>query len=506
MRRKSLQVAAVALLGTVFAVLLGLWAAERVCVAPDVIVPGVTVGGMAFEGLTAAEALARLRDYEARLLLRPVRLECAGRAWALPLARAGVSVEHAKVISEALSVGHRGWLLHRYLERYRVAREGKEIPIRVHVDRQKLTSLIAELTQELTILPQNAGFRVLPDDRIIVIPAREGRCVDAPAAYDQMVAILNDPGREPVIRVALRTLSPEYTTEEVLAMGLNCLLGEYATTFAPEKVNRVYNISVAAGALDGLVVRPGEVVSFNKVVGPRSSEAGYKTAPMIINNEFVDALGGGVCQVSTTLYNAVLRAGLAVVERHNHSLPVGYVPAGLDATVTYGGADFKFRNNTDKYLYLRTAIQGNRLVVKIFGNNRFKRRVEVRSWVTEVIEPKRIEQSDPNLEVGKRVVKQKGIRGCRARAERLIYDGEKVVREELPPSFYHPLDEIVAVGTKAVPTVIAPREGVTKPKPEPEPQSETTVEEAYPQGTGFPEGELPSGVESPGETVYESGR
>ncbi|MGQ9512303.1 VanW family protein [Thermodesulfitimonas sp.] len=506
MRRKSLQVAAVGLFGAFLAVLLGLWVVERVYVSPNVIVSGVKVGGMAFDGLTAAEALARLRDYEARLLRRPVRLECAGRAWALPLARAGISVEHARIIGEALSVGHRGWLLHRYLERYRVAQEGKKIPIRVRVDRQKLTALIAELTQEITILPQNAGFRVLPDDRIIVIPSREGRCVDATGAYDQLVAILNDPAREPVIRVPLRTLTPEDTTAEVLAMGLNCLLGEYATTFAPEKVNRVYNISVAAGALDGLVVRPGEVVSFNKVVGPRSSEAGYKTAPMIISNEFVDALGGGVCQVSTTLYNAVLRAGLAVVERHNHSLPVGYVPAGLDATVTYGGADFKFRNNTDKYLYLRTVIQGNRLVVKIFGNNRFKRRVEVWSWITEVIEPKRIEQSDPNLEAGRRVVKQKGIRGCRAQAERLIYTGEKVVREELPPSFYHPLDEIVAGGTKVVPTLIAPREGVTKPKLEPEPRPGTTVEETYPQGAGLPGGEIPSGVESFGETVYESGR
>mgnify|MGYP000191618583 CR=1 FL=1 len=508
MRRKVLLAVAAILWGAAIpGVLCFLWAAERAFIPPDLIVQGVSVDGMAFGGLTAAQALGRLREYEAQVLLRPVRLECAGRVWVLPLNRAGVTINSSEIISEALSVGRKGWLLRRYLERYQVARRGKEIPVRISVDRKKLTALVGELTQEVTVRPQNAGFRVLPDDRIIVIPGREGRCVDAGAVYKQLVAILNGAQKDPVIRVALRTIPPEYTTEEILDMGLNCLLGEYSTSFAPEKVNRVYNISVAAGALNGLLVRPGEVVSFNQVVGPRSSEAGYKTAPMIVNNEFVDALGGGVCQVSTTLYNAVLRAGLAVVERHNHSLLVGYVPPGLDATVTYGGADFKFRNSTGKYLYLRTAIQGNRLTVKIFGNSRYKRRVEVRSWVTEVMAPKRIEQKDPNLELGRRIIKQKGVRGCRAKAERLIWYQGKVVREELPPSFYHPLDEIVAVGTKVVPAVVAPGKEVGEgqtPKPEPEPK--TVPEGAYQEETAFPEGEGLPEEESLPEGVYEGGR
>lgn len=509
MGRKSLLIAAGFLLCLLLAATFGLWVAEKVCVSPAVIVSGVTVGGMPFGGLTAAEAAARLKEYEAQLLRRMLRLECAGRAWPLPLRDAGVRVEHDKIIREALAVGHRGWLLARYLERYRVAREGKEIPLRFRVDREKLSSLVARLTQELTIRPQNAGFRVLPNDQIIIIPDRKGRCVDAEAAYAQLLAILNGEQKEPVIRVPLKVLLPECTTADVLAMGLDCLLAQYATTFDPAKVNRVYNISVAAGALDGLLVRPGEVVSFNKVVGPRSSEAGYKAAPMIINNEFVEAPGGGVCQVSTTLYNAVLLAGLEIVERHNHSLPVGYVPAGLDAMVSYGGADFKFRNNTDKYLYVRTTITGSRLVVKIFGNSRFKRRVVVRSWVTEVIKPKRIEQKDPNLEAGKRVIKQRGICGCRARAERWIWEGKKVKKEELPPSFYQPLNEIVAVGTKVVPTVVAPKEKMRRERPEviperseePAPGQDIVPEPGVPEGEGTP---LPEN--SVGETIYEGGR
>jgi vancomycin resistance protein YoaR len=443
--------------------MLALSVSERAYVRPDVVVPGVKVGPMSFAGLTAAEGMARLREYEKELLLQPVRLDCAGRCWRLPLEKVGATVDTG-VLSEALAVGHRGWLLNRYLDRYRVSRDGKVLPIKVNIDQERLTATIAELTKELTVLPQNAGFKVLPNDTVVIISGREGRYADPVPAYPQLLDILNH-NSEPVVRLALKELPPDYTTEEIVAMGIDARLGEFTTSFDATKANRVYNISVAAGALNSLLVKPGEVVSFNKIVGPRSSEAGYKTAPTIINNEFVDALGGGVCQVSTTLYNAVLLAGLEVVERHSHSLPVTYVPAGRDATVVYEGADFRFRNNTDKYLYLRTLVTGNKLTIKIFGNKNYIRSVRIQSWVTEVFKPKTIRREDPNLEIGKAVVKQKGISGCYARAERRFIAGDKTVREELPPSFYNPLDEIIAVGTKAVPVIVAP------PKTEPAPDS-----------------------------------
>lgn len=461
MCRRPILVAAVVLVFGFAAGAFALWTVEKASVRPDVIVDGVSIGGIPVGGFTTAEAAAKLREYEAQLLSQPVRLECAGQAWPLPLRRAGVCVDTA-VLQEASAVGHRGWLIRRCLERRRVSREGIDFPIKVTVDREKLTSLVAELTKELTVLPRNAGFKVLPDDTIVVVPGRDGRYADAAAAHSQLIAILNQ-GSEPVVRLRLKSVPPEHTTAEILSMGLDCLLGEFTTLFNADKPNRVYNISVAAGALDGLLVRPGETVSFNEIVGPRSTEAGYKTAPIILNNQFVDAVGGGVCQVSTTLYNAVLLTGLEVVERRNHSLPVGYVPAGRDATVVYGGTDFKFRNSTAKYLYIRSSVSRNRLTVKIYGNHDFKRRVEVRSWVTKILEPKVIRYEDPNLEAGKTVVKQKGIRGCRARAERLIWHGDKVVKEELPSSLYHPLDEIVAVGTKVIPAVVSPQEQIAAP-------------------------------------------
>ncbi|MEW6172223.1 MAG: VanW family protein [Bacillota bacterium] len=488
MRRILLWVAAFLISGVLIGTL-ALFLLERAYVRPEVIVPGVSIGGMPFEGLTTAEGLVKLRAYEAELISKPVRLECAGRVWRLPLRDTGAHVDTV-VLEQALAVGHEGWLLRRYWERYRVSKSGRNIPLKVKVDQKRAASFVAQLTKGLTVLPQNAGIKVLPDDSVVIIPGREGCFVDSTSVCPQLIAILTK-GKEPVVRVPLKSIPPEHTTAEVVAMGIEAPLGEFTTTFDPTKVNRVYNISVAAGALNGLLVQPGEVVSFNKIVGPRSSEAGYKEAPTIINNEFVDSLGGGVCQVSTTLYNAVLLSGLEVVERHNHSLPVTYVPAGRDATVAYGGSDLQFRNNTDKYLYVRTVVTGNRLTIKILGNKKFKRKVELRSWVTETLKPKVIRREDANLEAGKEVVKQKGIRGCRAKAERIIWDGDKKTTEQLRSSFYHPLDEIVAVGTKVVPVVVAPKKPV-ETKPQPDPTGQET-------GEGVPE--LPA-PETGVNTVY----
>lgn len=132
----------------------------------------------------------------------------------------------------------------------------------------------------------------------------------------------------------------------------NCWLGEktissYYTTLIDRSVNRTNNVKLSCQAIDGLILQPGQVFSFNVTSGPRTQERGYQVAPIFVGKKVVPGRGGGVCQTSSTLYNSVLEAGLEVVERHPHSLPVAYVAAGRDATVSWGGADLKFRNNLD---------------------------------------------------------------------------------------------------------------------------------------------------------------
>lgn len=143
-------------------------------------------------------------------------------------------------------------------------------------------------------------------------------------------------------------------------------IAQYSTHFDSTLVNRTENIRLAAKALDGKLLAPGERFSFNKSVGGRTAKAGYKEALIIEGNKFTPGLGGGVCQVSSNLYNAVVLADLEILERHRHSLPVDYVPPGQDATVSFPILDFRFRNSTDAYLLIRSFVEGNTLTFQLY--------------------------------------------------------------------------------------------------------------------------------------------
>ncbi|MCL6639557.1 MAG: VanW family protein, partial [Firmicutes bacterium] len=357
----------------------------------------------------------------------------------------------------ALSVGRRGAIRQRWEERNTLKTGVVDVPLEMEFDREKMTRRVKELTSKVTREPQNATFKINPDESVSVVPAVNGTAVDMDRLIADITSLVSS-GKNGEVLLSLVKVKPERSTAMMQSTGVNGLLGSFTTYFDPSKAGRSYNVGVAARALDELLVMPDQEVSFNEVVGPRSSEAGYKTAPVIVNNEFVDGIGGGVCQVSTTLYNSVLLANLDIVERVSHSLPVSYVPIGRDATVVYGAIDFRFHNNTYSYLYLKSDVGNGSLTIRIYGNTRFKRDVVVNSWVTEEIEPKVVYESDQNLPKGEQVVKQEGAKGYRVSAVRVVMkDGVVEKREPLPSSEYSPVNKLIAVGTgEAVRPRVAP--------------------------------------------------
>ncbi len=145
------------------------------------------------------------------------------------------------------------------------------------------------------------------------------------------------------------------------------VLGAFTTTLAGSLPDRTHNVALAAAALDGAVLRPGEELSFNQVVGPRSAERGYRAAPVILREQRQVQVGGGVCQVASTLFDAALLAGLGVVERHRHSSPVDYVALGGDATIAWGAKDLRLRNDLDQDVRVRVAVVGATLGARVEG-------------------------------------------------------------------------------------------------------------------------------------------
>ncbi len=145
-------------------------------------------------------------------------------------------------------------------------------------------------------------------------------------------------------------------------------LASYSTYFNPDQVNRTINLKLACAAIHDIEVLPGEIFSFNQTVGPRTPQKGYTKAITFLAGQQIYSYGGGVCQVSSTLYNAVQNAGLQTLERYAHSLPVNYVPSEMDATVAYGSKDYRFLNNTDRTILIYCAINKNQLTIEIWQN------------------------------------------------------------------------------------------------------------------------------------------
>jgi len=198
------------------------------------------------------------------------------------------------------------------------------------------------------------------DGRLVLTPGKEGRLLNVEKTW-QVIAEAQDCEIIPVIERIRETPSSADLRE------VKDLIGDYTTYFNPKERGRTTNIRLSAEALNGQLVPPGGIFSFNLVVGERVSEKGYMPADIYVDNTVVKGLGGGVCQTSSTLYQAVRQANLEIVERHRHTLPVDYVPPQGDATVAYGLLDFRFRNDTSSYVLISAETGKNYLRIRLFG-------------------------------------------------------------------------------------------------------------------------------------------
>ena len=259
--------------------------------------------------------------------------------------------------------------------------------------------------------PIDAYFTV-EDNKVNIVDASNGRYIDK----DEAAALLQNltEGGEPV-NIPYYVSYPAITTEDLNSKLFANTMASYSTSYGSSTANRASNVARAASLINGKVLAPGEVFSFNSTVGKRTVANGFSTAPEYVNGKTVDGIGGGTCQVSSTLYNAVLYSDLDIVSRTNHMFTVSYVPNGQDATVADGGPDFKFKNNTDYPIKISAYTGGGKITVSIIGTD----------W-----EPKRevkINNSTSYASNGDTLV----------RTTRTVYaNGEVINTETLPSSTY----------------------------------------------------------------------
>ncbi|QJD88047.1 VanW family protein [Cohnella herbarum] len=229
------------------------------------------------------------------------------------------------------------------------------------VNENKLDKLIDDVSKRVYRAPVNAGL----DDGGRIVPEQAGSELNRFAFMDRVYGYIVE-GKSLRIEAPLRKLHPKVDTE-LLTSIREKQIGVYTTYFNSNNKNRSHNIKLAAKAINNHYVFPGETFSFNKVVGERSASKGYQRAKVIVRGEVAEGIGGGICQISSTLFNAADRAGMQIVQRYSHSRRVPYVPPGRDATVSWYGPDFSFQNNYSYPILIRAVVYGGQVSIILYS-------------------------------------------------------------------------------------------------------------------------------------------
>jgi vancomycin resistance protein YoaR len=290
--------------------------------------------------------------------------------------------------------------------------------------------------------PKDAVWEKNENGKLILQPHVDGVQLNVDLAKIKIEKAMGN-----LVVMPLTVIKPELTTEIVEATLLSDVLATYTTTMVVNP-DRTHNVSLAAKKINKTVLMPGEVFSFNKVVGPRTYETGFKDAKIYVKDEIVDGVGGGICQVTSTLYMTTLMADLQTVERRNHRFTVSYIPLGYDATVAYGTIDFRFANNQDYPIEINAEVKGQKLTISLLGTiAQPDKTVEL---TTETYNPKTFatkKKDSPGLTPGTTKVEQRGAMGYSVDTYKTVKVGESVISsEKIHTSVYSPCDEIILVG------------------------------------------------------------
>lgn len=408
---------------------------------------GVSVSGIDLSGMTKDEAAPLVRAWAVKQAERSVTLTAMDRRWTGTLSSLGVRADWQDAVERAFSVGREGiWLNSAVcvLTRWGV---GKHIIPKLRVDRDRLAKTLSKVSDAVNHPHKDARIRVV-DSRIVIDQDSCGVKLDEKAALGVVARAAALGGN--VVPLPIVEDRPDVTARD--AAGIDTHLSSYTTSFNAGKRGRTHNLVLAARCIDGVVLKPGQVFSYNDVVGPRLVGRGFQMAQVYIRGKLEDGIGGGVCQVSSTLFNAVLLAGLKVRERSPHSQVVPYVSAGRDATVAYGHRDFRFENSNTSPVGLVSTVRGSRLTIGVYGSALDKKTVKVyvgRSSRTDAGVKTVVDATLP--EGAKRLV-EKGATGVSVVLYRKITMPDGTDAVETMRSRYAPQKATYAVGAVAAPS------------------------------------------------------
>ncbi|MCM1494576.1 MAG: VanW family protein [Bacteroides sp.] len=443
---------------------------------------GIFLDSIDISGMTVEEARKEYESYLKELQGITVQFRLEEADCEVDMSDLNLKAELDAVMEEAYAYGRRGNILKRYKEITAISQENMVLSVPLSLNEDYLVEVLDEELSDYIVPAKDAAI-TFEDGELNVMEGENGKELNAEETVDKLFEAIASWSGEKKLTVAVATndLEPEHTTRELEAVSDE--IGTFETHYSAGDVSRNNNIMNAADKISGSVIYPGEEFDTMEHLVPFTTANGWSYAGAYLNGEVISDIGGGICQVSTTLYNAVLQAELEVIERYPHSMAVGYVQLAADAALNEGTKNFRFKNNTENPIYIYAYASGGTLHVSIYGKE-YRDEARTIEYVNEVLAVipagDAIETVDESKPADYRAVTQTAHTGYRANLWKNVYeDGELVDTVLVNSSAYNASPERVTVGPAAPE---APAEPETPAEPANPAEPTTTDPAAPPEG------------------------
>lgn len=417
----------------------------------SLVYPGVKIGDLDISGKTLAQAKDMVsQKYQSTILKKNVNIKTPQKTYSLNFAKMSAKYNVDEVVNEAFNYGKD---LSLY-KKYKLIRkpESKVINMNFTYDSKPLSELIATMKKEINSTAENASI-YRSAGNFVITPDKKGYTLMDDKLKKEILSKINGDINSPDIWVnaEIKTVLANVTKEKLQTV--NSKLSSFSSNFGTSEYGRSTNITIATNSINGTIIMPGQSFSFNGTVGRRTAAKGYQPAPVDIGTKVSSDYGGGICQVSTSLYNAIIRSNIKSTERNHHSIPSTYIPLGNDATVDWGNLDYKFTNTLGFPVFIESIVSNKILTFNVYSNSSLTNRsytlvndiyAAVNPGPTEYID-------DASIPVGSIVQDQFPLVGYKVRTYKdTIQNGNVIKHELISNDSYQVKAEVIRVGIKKV--------------------------------------------------------
>ena len=497
----------------------------------------IYISGIEVSNLTREEAIEKINNELTTVLSKEILLKCDDKEYTFLPSEIGVEYNVEQAVDEVYRIGRNGNILENNMNMIKTFFTSTDTNLDFKYEEEKFNELVSKINAQFSSLVQS-NYEIL-EDKIIIkkgvagteiksdvlkekiidnikqvkfepievgVIVREPNAINIDEIYnevykapvdayytkdpfevhesqngvdfaisiDEAKALLETEQEE--YEIGLKVLYPAVTTAQIGTEAFPDLLSTCTTSYIVSKVGRTNNLKLASSKINGYVLMPGEIFSYNKVVGERTVEAGFKMAGVYSGGKEVEGLGGGICQISSTLYNIVVKSNLEIIQRENHVFLPGYLPAGQDATVVWGAIDFKFKNTRNYPVKIVSSVSGGYVTMKMFGlKEENEPEISFQTVYHKTLYPKTVYEDTTSLPAGQTKVESSGKNGCKSTTYKVVkQNGQVVSKTVLSNDTYQAMNKYVLRGVKK--QAVA-QEAVDEPVVETKPVEEKTTEQ-----------------------------